>query len=111
MRNHYVPEPAPDMEAHLADRIDALASALPRCGLTEIVRGVDDIRCLARDNGYPAVEILASHLESAVAADGRGAAIRTYFAAMQDAAHAPRGPLPAGVADAWLASVAVRLTC
>lgn len=109
MRNHYSAEPAPDMEAHLSGRIDALASALPRCGLTDIVRGVDDIRCLARDTGYPAVETLASRLESAVAVDGRGAAIRTYLDAMQDAVHGPRGPLPAAATEAWLASVAVRL--
>ena len=43
--------------------------------LAQIVQGVDDIRCLARDNGFAAVEMLASRLESAVAG-GSGSQLR-----------------------------------
>ena len=68
----------------------ALAEALPHCALTQIVQGVDDIRCLARDHGFAAVETLASRLESAVAGGGYRAAILTYLDAMSDAVAAPR---------------------
>src|SRR3546814_2340642 len=51
----------------LAGRIDALAGALPHTALTQIVQGIDEIRCLARDHGFAAVEMLASRLESTAA--------------------------------------------
>ena len=75
----------------------------------QIIRGIDEIRCLARDHGLAAVETLASRLESAVAAGGYRAAILTYLDAMSDAAGTPPGPLPAAAHEAWLASVAMRL--
>ena len=98
-----------DIENRISGQIGALAEALPHCALTQIVQGIDDIRCLARDNGFTAVETLASRLESAVAGGGYRAAILTYLDAMSDAAAVPRGPLSATAHEAWLASVAVRL--
>ncbi|PZQ23993.1 MAG: hypothetical protein DI569_02855 [Sphingopyxis macrogoltabida] len=97
------------MQDRITGQIGALAAALPHCAIAQIVQGVDDIRCLARDNGFAAVETLASRLESAVAAGGYRAAILTYLDAMSDAAAAPRGPLPPAAHEAWLASVAMRL--
>ena len=107
MRNQT--DPYLDMQDRITGQIGALAEALPHCALTQIVQGIDDIRCLARDNGFAAVETLASRLESAVAGGGYRAAILTYLDAMSDAASAPRGTLPAAAHEAWLASVAVRL--
>ena len=98
-----------DMQDRITGQIGALAAALPHCAIAQIVQGVDDIRCLARDNGFAAVETLASRLESAVAGGGYRAAILTYLDAMSDAVRAPRGPLPAAAHEAWLASVATRL--
>lgn len=97
------------MQDRITGQIGALAEALPHCALPQIVRGIDDIRCMARDNGFAAVETLASRLESAVAAGGYRAAILTYLDAMSDAASAPPGPLSASAQEAWLASVAMRL--
>ena len=97
-----------DIENRISGQIGALAEALPHCALAQIVQGIDDIRCLARDNGFAAVETLASRLESAVGSGGQRAAILTYLDAMSDAAGAP-GPLPAAAQEAWLASVAMRL--
>ena len=102
-------DPYLDIQNRITGQIGALAEALPHCALAQIVRGIDDIRCLARDNGFVAVETLASRLESAVAGGGYRAAILTYLDAMSDAAHAPRGPMPAAAHEAWLASVATRL--
>src|SRR3546814_7361430 len=93
----------------LAGRIEALAGALPHTALTQIVQGIDEIRCLARDHGFAAVEMLASRLESTVATGGYRAAVRTYLDAMSDATGAPQGPLPTAMQEAWLASVAMRL--
>ena len=98
-----------DIENRISGQIGALAEALPHCALTQIVQGIDDIRCLARDNGFAAVETLASRLESAVAGGGYRAAILTYLDAMSDAVAVPRGPMPAAAQEAWLASVAMRL--
>ena len=98
-----------EIQDRIGGQIGALAEALPHCALAQIVQGVDDIRCLARDNGFAAVEMLASRLESAVAGGGYRAAVLTYLDAMSDAAGAPRGPLPVAAQEAWLASVAVRL--
>ena len=98
-----------EIQDRIGGQIGALAEALPHCALAQIVQGVDDIRCLARDNGFAAVEMLASRLESAVAGGGYRAAILTYLDAMSDAVAAPRGPLPAAAHEAWLASVAMRL--
>ena len=103
------PDPDLDIQNRITGQIGALAEALPNCALAQIVQGIDDIRCLARDNGFAAVETLASRLESAVAGGGYRAAILTYLDAMSDAAQAPRGPMPAAAHDAWLASVATRL--
>lgn len=94
MLHHY--DPSQDIQSRITGQIGALAEALPHCALTRIVQGIDDIRCLARDNGFAAVETLASRLESAVAAGGHRAAILTYLDAMSDAASAPRGPMAAG---------------
>jgi hypothetical protein len=102
-------DPYHDMQDRITGQIGALAEALPHCALAQIVQGIDDIRCLARDNGFAAVETLASRLESAVAGGGYRAAILTYLDAMSDAASAPRGALSAAAHEAWLASVAVRL--
>lgn len=102
-------DPYHDIQDRLTSQIGALAEALPHCALAQIVQGIDDIRCLARDNGFAAVETLASRLESAVAGGGYRAAILTYLDAMSDAASVPRGPLPAATHEAWLASVAMRL--
>ncbi|MDK2760353.1 MAG: hypothetical protein KYX64_03230 [Sphingopyxis sp.] len=102
-------DPFQDMQSRITGQIGALAEALPHCALAQIVQGIDDIRCLARDHGFVAVETLASRLESAVAGGGYRAAILTYLDAMSDAASAPPGPLPPAVQEAWLASVAVRL--
>ena len=102
-------DPYHDIQDRITGQIGALAEALPHCALAQIVQGIDDIRCLARDNGFAAVETLASRLESAVAGGGYRAAILTYLDAMSDAASAPRGALPAAAHEAWLASVAVRL--
>ena len=107
MRNQT--DPYLDIQDRITGQIGALAEALPHCAFVEIVRGIDDIRCLARDNGFAAVETLASRLESAVAAGGYRAAILTYLDAMSDAASAPQGSLPPAMQEAWLASVAVRL--
>ncbi|WP_422059099.1 hypothetical protein [Sphingopyxis sp.] len=104
MRDQYL-----DIQDRISGQIGALAEALPHCALAQIVQGIDDIRCLARDNGFSAVETLASRLESAVAGGGYRAAILTYLDAMSDAVAAPRGPLPAAAQEAWLASVAMRL--
>jgi len=98
-----------EIQDRITGQIGALAEALPHCALAQIVQGIDDIRCLARDNGFAAVETLASRLESAVAGGGYRAAILTYLDAMSDAAGAPPGPLPAAAQEAWLASVAMRL--
>ena len=102
-------DPYLDIQNRITGQIGALAEALPHCALAQSVRGIDDIRCLARDNGFVAVETLASRLESAVAGGGYRAAILTYLDAMSDAAQAPRGPMPAAAHEAWLASVATRL--
>lgn len=102
-------DPYLDIQDRITGQIGALAEALPRCALAQIVQGVDDIRCLARDHGFAAVETLASRLESAVAGGGYRAAILTYLDAMSDAVQAPRGPMPAAMHEAWLASVANRL--
>ena len=102
-------DPFLDMQNRITGQIGALADALPHCALTQIVQGIDEIRCLARDHGFAAVETLASRLESAVAGGGYRAAILTYLDAMSDAAQAPRGPMPAAAHEAWLASVASRL--
>lgn len=102
-------DPYHDIQDRITGQIGALAEALPHCALTQIVQSIDDIRCLARDNGFAAVETLASRLESAVAGGGHRAAILTYLDAMSDAASVPRGPLPAATHEAWLASVAMRL--
>jgi len=102
-------DPSQEIRRRIAGRIDALAGALPHAALTQIVQGIDEIRCLARDHGFAAVEMLASRLESAVANGGYRAATRTYLDAMSDAADAPQGPLPAAMQEAWLASVAMRL--
>lgn len=102
-------DPYLDIQYRITGQIGALAEALPHCALAQIVQGIDDIRCLARDNGFAAVETLASRLESAVAGGGYRAAILTYLDAMSDAASLPRGPLPAAAEEAWLASVAMRL--
>ena len=99
----------PDIQRRITGQIGALAEALPHCALAQIVQGIDDIRCLARDNGFVAVETLASRLESAVGKGGQRAAILTYLDAMSDAASAPPGPIPAAAQEAWLASVAMRL--
>lgn len=101
-------DPFSDMQRRIACEIGALAEALPHCALSQIVQGIEDIRRLARDNGFAAVETLASRLESAVGSGGQRAAILTYLDAMSDAACAP-GPLPVAVQEAWLASVAMRL--
>ncbi|OWQ98041.1 hypothetical protein CDQ91_09195 [Sphingopyxis witflariensis] len=101
-------DPFPDMQRRITGQIGALAKALPHCALAQIVQSIDDIRCLARDHGFAAVETLASRLESAVGSGGQRAAILTYLDAMSDAASAP-GPLPAAAQEAWLASVAMRL--
>lgn len=98
-----------DIQNRISGQIGALAEALPHCALAQIVQGIDDIRCLARDNGFAAVETLASRLESTVAAGGYRAAILAYLDAMSDAVSAPRGPMPVGAQEAWLASVAMRL--
>lgn len=98
-----------DIQDRISGQIGALAEALPHCAIAQLVQGVDDIRCLARDHGFAAVEMLASRLESAVAAGGYRAAVLTYLDAMSDAVLAPRGPLPAAAQEAWLASVAMRL--
>ncbi|HEV7343982.1 MAG TPA: hypothetical protein VGN68_20365 [Sphingopyxis sp.] len=102
-------DPYHDIQDRITGQIGALAEALPHCALAQIVQRIDDIRCLARDNGFAAVETLASRLESAVAGGGYRAAILTYLDAMSDAASVPRGPLPAATHEAWLASVAMRL--
>ena len=107
MRNQT--DPYLDMQDRITGQIGALAEALPHCALAQIVQGIDDIRCLARDNGFAAVETLASRLESAVGSGGQRAAILTYLDAMSDAVSVPRGPLPAAAQEAWLASVAMRL--
>ena len=107
MRNQT--DPYLDIRNRITGQIGALAEALPHCALAQIVQGVDDIRRLARDNGFAVVETLASRLESAVAGGGYRAAILTYLDAMSDAAGAPRGPLTPAAQEAWLASVAVRL--
>lgn len=92
----------------LTHRIGELAHALPHCALPQLVSGVDDIRCFARDHGFAIVETLASRLESAIAAGGYRAAVLSYLDAMSDAAADRPGPLPAAAQEAWLASVAVR---
>ena len=107
MRNQI--DPYLDMQTRITGQIGALAEALPHCALAQIVQGIDDIRCLARDNGFAAVETLASRLESAVAGGGYRAAILTYLDAMSDAVSVPRGPMAPAAQEAWLASVAMRL--
>lgn len=97
-----------DIQSRISGQIGALAAALPHCAPGQIVQSIDDIRRLARDHGFGAVETLASRLES-VAAEGYRAAILTYLDAMSDAVEAPRGPLPVAAQEAWLASVAMRL--
>src|SRR3546814_1275777 len=77
MRNQA--DPYLDIQNRITGQIGALAEALPHCALAQIVQGIDDIRCLARDNGFAAVETLASRLESAVAGGGYRAAILTYL--------------------------------
>src|SRR3546814_4963420 len=83
-------DPSEEIRHRLAGRIDALAGALPHTALTQIVQGIDEIRCLARDHGFAAVEMLASRLESTVATGGYRAAVRTYLDAMRDATGAPQ---------------------
>src|SRR3546814_8783998 len=77
MPNSY--DPSEDIRHRITGRIDALAGALPHAAPTQIVQGIDEIRCLARDHGFTAVEMLASRLESTVAAGGYRAATRTYL--------------------------------
>src|SRR3546814_8949478 len=102
-------DPKLDIKNRITGQIGALAEALPHCALGQIVQGIDDIRCLARDHGFGAVETLASRLESAVAGGGYRAAILTYLDAMSDAVAAPRGPLPSGAQEAWLDRKSTRL--
>ena len=98
-----------EMRDRITGRIGALAAALPHSAPIQIVQGIDEVRRLAHDHGFTAVETLASHLVSAVAQGRHRAAILTYLDAMSDAAGAPCGPLPAAAQEAWLASVATRL--
>ncbi|PKP97916.1 MAG: hypothetical protein CVT74_12630 [Alphaproteobacteria bacterium HGW-Alphaproteobacteria-13] len=98
-----------DVQDRIMGQIGALAAALPQCAPIQIVQGVDDIRRLARDHGFAAVETLAARLVSAVAQGRQRAAILTYLDAMSDAVKAPCGPMPAAAQEAWLASVASRL--
>ena len=107
MLNHN--DPNFDMRGRITGKIGALAAALPHCALSQLAQGIDDIRCLARDHGFAAVETLASRLESAVAAGGHRAPILTYLDAMSDAAGVPPGAMPVAAQEAWLASVATRL--
>ena len=102
-------DPNQMIREEIAGRIGALARALPHCALTQLVNGVYDIRCFARDNGFAAVESLASRLESTIARGEHRAAVLTYLDAMTDAADDCSGPIPAAVHEAWLASVALRL--
>ena len=97
------------VQDRITGQIGALAAALPTCAPMQVARGIDDIRRLARDHGFAAVETLASHLVSVVAQGRHRAAILTYLDAMSDAARAPCGPMPAAAQEAWLASVATRL--
>src|SRR3546814_20293642 len=92
MPNSY--DPSEDIRHRITGRIDALAGALPHAAPTQIVQGIDEIRCLARDHGFTAVEMLASRLASTVAAGGYRAATRTYLSPMRSAAAPPRGPPP-----------------
>lgn len=92
----------------MSGRIGALAKALPHCALTQLVGGVDDIRRYARDHGFAMVECLASRLESTLARGDQRAMVLTYLDAMNDAALAGRGTMPAAAQEAWLASVALR---
>ena len=80
-------DPYLDIQNRITGQIGALAEALPHCALAQIVRGIDDIRCLARDNGFAAVETLASRLESAVAGGGYRAAILTLEPALKGLRH------------------------
>lgn len=98
-----------EVQDRITGQIGALAAALPHCAPMQIVQGVDDIRRLAHDHGFAAVETLASRLVSAVAQGRHRAAILTYLDAMSDAAGVPCGPMPAAAQEAWLASVATRL--
>lgn len=98
-----------EIRDRITGRIGALATALPHCAPMLLAQGIDDIRRLAHDHGFAAVETLASRLASAVAEGGQRAAILTYLDAMNDAADLPCGPMPAAAHEAWLASVATRL--
>ena len=45
-------DPYHDIQDRITGQIGALAEALPHCALAQIVQSIDDIRCLARDNGF-----------------------------------------------------------
>jgi hypothetical protein len=103
-----VATPATDIQRQLAETIMLLATSAQQCPLTDIVRTIDDIRASAARAGLNQVALLASHLESAIGARGRSAAIASYLDAMGAALDQPNGVDAQTADEAWAALVAVR---
>ena len=91
----------------LSARIDQLARDFRLLSIGEMGRRVDAIRHLARRHGYVPASRLAGGLGDALARDGRAAMIRPYIEGMREAIGCD--PADRGAADAFLASVSVRL--
>lgn len=102
---HHFPSEA---QRQLSEAIAVLAGAAQHCPLGQLVRTVDAIRVAASREGLGQVAMLASQLESAIAARGRSAVILTYLDAMNAALDQPDVPDCSAANDAWAALVAVR---
>lgn len=95
-------------QRQLGEAIAVLAGAAQHCPLGQLVRTVDAIRVAASREGLGQVAMLASQLESAIAARGRSAVILTYLDAMSAAVGQPDDVDHSAASDAWAALVAVR---
>lgn len=95
------------VRADLCDRIDALARELPHLSASKLAFAVDDIRRIARDNGFSPLAELARGLEHAIADSGGSTAVLSFLEAMGDAAGCER--VDPATAQSYLASVGLRL--
>lgn len=95
----------------IRDELSARISQLDRdfrlLSIGELGRRVDAIRQLARHHGYEPASRLAGGLGDALARDGRAAMIHPYIDGMREAVGCD--PADRSAADAFLASVSVRL--
>lgn len=79
------------IRSDLITRIDAIAGAAGRIGLTALWEQIDTIRRLARQHRLDRVEGLAGMLETATAYDGHGPIILSYLDRMREAVDMDEG--------------------